>query len=103
LSEKTDSNIDEKTGSPCSQPQPHSKGYLPVSMDNPAHCNVRSCSVSAFAKGHLKWWLRGIRQNRVSKGPPSLLDFLPPPQVISNGCLVQAFTLVEEFGNLLQV
>lgn len=69
LSEKTDSSIDGKTDNPWSQLQPHSKGHLPVSTAHPAHCSVRSCSASASAKGHLKWWLRGIMQNRASKGP----------------------------------
>lgn len=57
------------------------------------------------------WGLPQVIQNGSSEGPgrtgPSrgllILGCSPPTQVIPNGCLVQAFALVEESGDLLQV
>lgn len=46
---------------------------------------------------------RGQAGHSLQWASSSWLGSSPPTQEIPNGCLVQAFTLVEEFGDLLQV
>lgn len=72
---------------------------------HPAHCSLRyvqSWHLTEVCQGSSKIVVVS-GQAGLQKASSSWLGCSPTTQVIPNGGLVQAFTLVEEFGDLLQV